>query len=229
MARTYAGLKRKRSAKAGRTAPKSASRAMRAAAITTPVQAKFTRTFYSTNWAFNTASTAGFYRSFAPTFGENPNFAKYQALFDTFKVTGVKVTFLPKYGDTNVNANSTGAAPTSYNNQYYMTIGMDREYQEIPTGTYGQLAFDTLCQRSSSVKTYKLDKPFSIFYKPNILNQATLSDVVVPCPWMSMRLGTQPLLGFLAFFHDANFAALNQNTTSVDIMYTYYFQCKGTR
>lgn len=189
---------------------------------------KFKRTFWAANWAFSTASTIGFYRLVAPVFSDLPNVTEYTNLFDVYKVKGVKVTFVPRFGDVNVNADNT-STPVIYNNQMYLTVATNTTELTIPTGTYGNSAYNDMVQRGDDVKIFKLDKPVSYYFRPNVLNTASTGSSIMPCPWLSTSNITQNLLGSLCFVHDANFTALNNFGFSMDILYTYYFECKGAR
>lgn len=189
---------------------------------------RFTRTFWAANWAFGTSTTAQFYRGIAPTFGDLPDYGQYANLFDTYKVKRVKVTILPRFGDCNINADNT-STPTIYNTQLYLTVAMNTTDLTIPTGTYNSATYNTMLERSESVRVYKLDKPITWSYKPNVLNSTTGGSAVIPCPWLSVTNNLQNLLGCYGFIHDNNFSFLNASGFSVDIMYTFEFECRGPR
>lgn len=190
--------------------------------------AKFERASWVTNWPFNTASVAGYYRYIQPTFSDIYNSGEYTTLFDSYRVNKIKVTVIPRFGDTNCNFDNTGA-PVAYNNQFYMTIGSDKNFTGTATGTYSSATYNGMLEKCDNIRTYKLDKPFSWTYTPNIQNATSVGTSVMKCPWMLTSSATQPLLGYQAFIHDVNFSALATNSVSVDILYTFYFECKGNR
>lgn len=190
--------------------------------------ARFKRTSWAANWPFNTVSVSGFYRLVAPALSVLGNLSEYTALFDVYKVHKVTVTFIPRFGDVSLEAGDSGPQ-TAYNNQFYCTVGYDRNNVTAPTGTYGSSSFNEFLSRVDNPKTYKLDKPFSYSYTPNILNSAASGTSVVSCPWLSTTNTTELLLGSLAYIHDVNFTNLATLPPSVDIMYTLDFSMKGNR
>lgn len=190
---------------------------------------KFKRTFNAGNWAFSTITTAGFYRQVSPAFTDIPSYLEYTNLFDAVKITGVKCTLLPKFTDVGGVQAATGAL-TSYNPQYYISIGGDKYSQgSAPTGTYGVTAYNDFCEKSSFVKTYRGDRPITWFFRPNAQNNMTASLATMPFPWISTVNPAQPALGSLVFIHDANFIGLNTSGFSIDIIYTLYFKCRGSK
>lgn len=218
--------KRRRSA--SRTANKRARTAMRYPLSKSKCEATFSRTFNVGNWSFSTLTTAGFYRVIAPAFGDMPSVAEYQALFDVFKVTGVKITLVPRFGEVQLPAASTGAL-TAYNSQFNITVGLDRNSATAPTGTYGVSSFNDMCEKCDNVKTYKFDRPITYFYKPNVRSSTVASTSLGPCPWISTDQVNDNQLGSRVYIHDNNFAANASIVPSIDLIYTFYFKCKGSR
>lgn len=229
MARTVAGEKRK--AKGVR---KSSAKRPRTTTITkTPRMGAdntitIKRKWWSANWPFSTASTAGFYRAFAPTLGDIPNIAEYTALFDEYKVKTCKITFVPRFGEVSAAAISAGGTLSTVNNQFYLTYGWDRRL-ETPSGTYAASVYNTVLETIPDAKTAKLDKPVSITYTPVVVDSFTLGESLQPCPWMSTRITSQPMQCVYAFMHDANFGAVNGGAFSVDVLFEMTFQLKGQK
>jgi len=192
----------------------------------------FTRTSWVTNWDFNTTTTGGFYRAILPLFSQIQNYAEYAQLFNLYRIKGVKVTVLPRYGEVVAPASST-AGQTSYNNQFYLTWGKQNGNLLVPTGTYGATSYNIMAENISGLRTEKLDKPCSYFFRPNIaMDVGTAGVEIVPSAkqWLSTTDGADvPHIGVLAYIHDSNFAALEQPGFSVDLVYTFYFTMKGMR
>lgn len=191
-------------------------------------QARFVRATWCTNWTFSTATTSGFYRQIQPTFDMLSNSGEYTSLFDVYRINRCKITVIPRFGDTSLNADST-AAPTAYNNQFYMTVGIDKNFTSVPTGTYGSTSFNNMLALTDNVRTYKLDKPFSWTFKPNIVNAAAAGNTLMSAPWILTSSANIPHLGSQAYIHDVNFTALTNSPISVDLICTFYFECKGNR
>jgi len=186
----------------------------------------FVRTFFATNWAFDTASTFGFYRKFAPAFSSIPNYAEYQALFDEFKINKIKVSFHPRFGEVV----SSVAWTTNTNNQYYLTYAPDPKTDPgALTGTYSANTYNGFLEENQRVKTKTLNKPVSITYVPRIKAETAIgSSSMVKGGWMSLEGAiNEPHFGLIAFMHDYAFQAANASFAGCDIQITIYFACRG--
>lgn len=193
-------------------------------------EVSFTRTTWITTWDWSTVSVGGYYRAILPIFNQIQNYAEYTQLFNLYKIKGIKVTLLPRYGEVVAPASST-AGQTSYNNQFYVTWGQQQGNIVVPSGTYGSTTYNIMCENIYNIRTQKLDKPVSYFFRPNIAQSVGVSGAeIIRAPWLSTTDGVDVShIGLLAMIHDANFAALEQPGFSVDLQYTFYFACKGTR
>lgn len=195
-------------------------------------EVSFQRTTWIATWDWNTTTTLGYYRAIVPNFSQIQNYAEYSQLFNLYKITGVKVTLLPRYGEVVAPSSST-AAQTSYNNQFYLTWGQQKGASLTPTGLYNSTTYNAMTENVVGLRTVKLDGPKSYFFRPNIsMSLGSTGAEIVPSSkqWLSTTDGVDvPHIGILAFIHDANFAALEQPGFSVDLQYTFYFKCKGTR
>lgn len=189
----------------------------------------FKRTWFSTIWDFNTAAVTGFWQSFRPRFTDIPNSSEYISLFDQFKVTGVKVTFHPRWLNVNMPANITTS--TLGNSQFYMTYcKSSNDFDWTPTGTYTSANYNAFLEEGgSSARTVALNRPVSVFFRPKILEDAgTLGVKMTSPPWMSLNHGANTQFhGIHAFLHDYNFSGSDTSGFGLDIQYTLYFQCKG--
>lgn len=192
----------------------------------------FKRTFFVQNWAFGTTATTDFWRRFSPRFSDLPNHLEYANLFDEYKITGIKITFHPRFGATNLPVNA--ANNTVGNNQFYITIANSSlEYELIPSGTYSSATYNTMLEElGSKTRTIRLDKPVSLYFKPNIFEEIGGTTGYGykhrPCPWLELKTGLSPQMhGMHAFIHDYNFSNANLQGMGVDIQYTFYFQCRG--
>lgn len=187
----------------------------------------FKRTWFSTAWPFGTATTDGFWRKFNCTLAQCPNYLEYVALFDEYKITGVKVTFHPRNGMVQAPAQGTGLAIN--NNQFYITTSTSkRDYGLVPSGTYSSSTYNGMLEElGASARTKPLTKPVSIFYKPTIYSDEGGGVNMKKFPWIQTNIVDVACHGAHAFIHDYNFSNLNAQTMGVDIQYTMYFQCRG--
>lgn len=192
----------------------------------------FKRSWFSTSWAFGATTTNDFWRRFAPRFSEIPNYLEYANLFDEYKITGIKVTFHPRFGATNLPNNA--ANNTVGNNQMYITIANGtKEYNLVPTGAYSSTTYNNFLEElGSKARTIKFDKPVSIYFKPHVFEEiggaSGYGYKQTRAGWFETATSLQPTMhGAHAFIHDYNFT--NQNITGFgcDIQYTFYFQCRG--
>lgn len=204
---------RKRSSRKKSVVPRAISPAARGVS--------FTRSFFKESWAFSPASTAGFWRKITPTLNDIPNAAEYIALFDQYKITRIKITLHPRFGEL-------GAA--TLNNQFYVTYSTDakRDYTYTPGGTYNSANYNAYLEHmGQGHKTVPLLKPLSFSWKPTIINDVGGGVNMKTCPWLDTSDSSVLQYGCHMFMHDYNFSALNASTFGCDIQYTLYFQCRG--
>lgn len=192
----------------------------------------FKRTFFVSSWAFGTAATSDFWRRFTPRFSDMPNHLEYNAIFDEYKITGIKVTFHPRFGDTNLPINA--ASSTVGNNQMYITIAnASKEFEWVPAGTYNSTTYNLFLEEvGDKSRTIRFNKPVSLYFKPNIFEEVGGTTGYgykhTKAPWLQISGSLQPSYhGMHAFIHDYNFTNLNISGFGCDIQYTYYFQCRG--
>lgn len=189
----------------------------------------FKRTYWALNWAFSTASTPGFYRRIAPSLNTLPNVNEYQALFDEYKLTGMKITFHPRFG-TSVLDQNVNSAP--FTNQFYLSYAVDTRSDVAfqPTGTYGSAAYNTFLEYAgSAAKTRSLNKPISVFWRPKVQSELSSANYKMVTPgWLSLNNAADMAMQSLwVFIHDYNFSAANVGQVGLDVQYTYYFKARG--
>lgn len=185
----------------------------------------FSRTFFTEGWTFSSASTVGFWRRYTPLFSELPNVAEYVALFDEYKVTGIKMTFHPR----NVGVFAQQSQTTALQNQFYITYAIDTEHSGlVPSGFYNAANYNKFLEESGPrAKTRLLNKPVSFFYRPKIRDDVGGGFNLKACPWMQTNVDDTLLYGAQIWLHDYNFGALNPAAFGVDVQYTFYFKCRG--
>lgn len=191
----------------------------------------FKRSFFVGNWAFGTTATSDFWRRFTPRFNEMPNHLEYNAVFDEYRITGIKITLHPRIGMVSYQQTAT-ATPTT--NQMYITIAnATKEYEFVPTGTYSSATYNSMLEElGTKTRTIKFDRPVSLYFKPQIFEEVGGTSGYgykhVKAPWLQLGTSLQPSYhGMHAFIHDYNFTNLNAQQFGVDIQYTFYFQCRG--
>lgn len=192
----------------------------------------FKKTFFVSSWAFGTAATSDFWRKFAPRLSDMPNHLEYNAVFDEYRITGIKITFHPRFAATNLPINA--ASSLVANNQMYITIAnATKEYELTPSGTYSSTTYNNMLEElGSKTRTIKFDRPVSLYFKPQIFEEVGGTTGYgykhVKAPWLQLGTSLQPMYhGMHAFIHDYNFTNLNTSGFGCDIQYTFYFQCRG--
>lgn len=191
----------------------------------------FKRTFFLASWTLGTTATTDFWKKLTPRFSDMPNAAEFQVLFDEYKMTGIKITFHPRFSSVQL-APSSGV--TVSNNQLYITLAnATREHEANPTGTYSSTTYNNFLEEMGGrSRTYMLNKPRSIYFKPTVYDETGTTTgygfTHRPAPWQQINNSHQTQLhGCHAFLHDYNFNAQNTAGNGVDIQYTFYFQVRG--
>lgn len=189
------------------------------------------RTFYVGNWAPNTATTNGFWRLFAPALTDLPSIGEYQALWDSYRIKAIKVTFRPRFDNFSGNDTTDTTAPGVTNQSGTRAfVIVDPNTVTGPTGTYTSATYNTFAENGSLIKCYEGTKPFSVYWKPSV--DRTLGNVATGgrmlAPWLQLGAGSSVLhYGFHIFMQDNNFAGTFGN--SYDIFYTFYMQFKSSK
>lgn len=194
-------------------------------------EAKFVIRQWITNWPFNTTTTGGFYREITPNLQQILNVPEYQVLFDMYIVDRIAVHVVPRFGDVVLPATgNTNQTIQTNNNQLYATIGKQTGRIVTPTGTYGSTSYNTFLANVNNPKMFKLDKPFTYSFKPHVTEEIASGRLSIKTqPWTSLDAPDLPLIGCLMYISDTNFSAINTSFMGVDLHYTFYFRCKGSR
>lgn len=189
------------------------------------------RSFYVGNWAPNTATTNGFWRLFAPSLTDLPSLGEYQALWDSYRIKAVKVTFRPRFDNFAGNDTTDTTLPGITNQSGTRAfVVVDPFTVTGPAGTYTSATFNTFMENGSKVRTFEGIRPFNVYWKPMV--DRTLGNIStggrMRAPWMSLAAASAvPHYGFHIFMQDNAFAGTFGN--SYDIFYTYYMQFKSSK
>lgn len=186
------------------------------------------RTFFLSTWAWASTTTNDFWRYFAGSFVQLPNAAEYKALFDTYKINGIKFTFRPNIDGVNPS-DVAGATGGGMGNVHYI-IDQDNSYS--PLGAWSSATVNSFLELGN-VKTRSMNKPFSIYYKPKISNDVTGS-LTNGQPMRPVFLRTDsdsvPHNGVHILLQPSNsFAASPTFRVTFDIFATFYMQFKGNK
>lgn len=186
------------------------------------------RTFHLQTWAWSTTATSGFWQYLSYSLSNLPNLSEYQALFDLYKINGIKLTFRPNIDGVNPSdvAAATGGGMGSV---HYI---IDPQNTFTPTGTWNQTTVNQFMELGN-VKTRNMAKPFSIYWKPRIFDQlaggGSTSRAMSP---RFLRLDSPGVThtGVHVLLHPSNsFATTPTFRVTFDIFATFYLQFKGMK
>lgn len=187
---------------------------------------KIARKFWLTAWTWGTTTTNDFHRYQEFSFSNIPNFAEYAAVFDQVKLTGLKFTYRPRYTDVEAAGAGTTGAPTAYAH-----VIIDPQSTLIPSGVYGAGTLNVLLE-NGNCKTYTLNRPFSIYYKPKVLMQAFgggTAGVVKSAPYFRTTDTNASHRGHHIYVQQNNFSASANANIILDVFVTAYMTLKNTR
>lgn len=168
-------------------------------------------------WSVGTASTGDFWRYYAPTTALFNNFAELAAVFDQYKVNGIKLTFYPRWDSVDAN-------PAALTNTTVKFVTVVDPYSTLtPTGVYNFATLNTLMEQSG-VRVRNGLRPVSVYWKPKIAIPTNVGGGVTYVDssrmWLNTTSTAVPFLGFHSFI-----ATNNMSTPSglvYDIYVTFY-------
>lgn len=191
---------------------------------------QLTRTIYQGNWAPNTATTAGFWRVFAPTFADMGASANdFGSLFDSYRIKAIKVTFRPRFDNFAGNDTVDTTLPGVTNQAgTRLAVIVDPHTTTAATGTYSATNFNTFIE-NGKVRFYEGNRPVNIYWRPKVEQTAGGLNAArrISAPWLQTSTTNISHWGFHVFAHDNAFSGTFGN--SFDIFYTYYLQLKNVK
>lgn len=98
--------------------------------------------------------------------GSLTNKSEYQALFDQYRLGGLKFTFRPRVQDMNYDQN---AAATPTQRVPFFAISMDPQSTLTPTGTYSLANLNLLLENGARI--VRADRTFKVYLKPKVQEQ----------------------------------------------------------
>lgn len=187
------------------------------------------RTFYNGSWSWGTAATDQFWRYRTFQFGNLPSYQEITALFDEWKINAIKVTYRPRYDSISTNSVTDGiSVPVITQPQAYAHVCVDPTSQLVPAGTYGTSSLNYLFE-NNNVKTYTLNKPFSVYLKPKcrdfVFGGGNTSKII---PATYMRDTSVQHYGFHIYLQQNNFST-GANYVILDEYITFYFSARSLR
>lgn len=184
------------------------------------------RTSYAGNWTFGTATTNDFWRYVTIDMSSFNNFSEMAAIFDEYRVNAIKVTYRPAY-DSVAQATAASAVTQPQAFAHYV---VDPASTVIPSGTYNITSLNTLLE-NGNVKTRTLNRPFSIYYKPKVLDQVFntgTAGVMRKSPWIRTSETSASFRGYHMYIQQNGFNLGNLNI-KLDTYITFYVQFRNVK
>lgn len=149
------------------------------------------------------------------------NLAAYQALYRSFKITGVKLTFYPDYGGNEYNqaiANNVGAIGYSGVNRLTLIRQTARDLV-APSSEADALETQNCIQH-----TFTNGRPFSLFFKyPHFVNDLeAATEYTFKTGWLSTANGTDVNHNVASWWMQSEGTGSNPYR----VLNTLYFKCK---
>lgn len=219
--RKFTGRRRAYGAKRRRTSPRK-SPAMNGA------MCRIKRTFHWQTWTPATTTTGDFWKFLNPRLVDLPSSNELIAVFDQYKIGGVKLTFRPRYTSFD-GANTTDTTAPGVTNQgnTHVHYIVDQASNTIPSGTYTSANLNTFLE-NGSVKSRMGTRAFSIYYRPRT-NVATGSGPQKRGGQWNSCTGSSDLAqnGVHVFLQDVNMTGVFGQ--AFDIFVTFYMAFRGSR
>lgn len=184
------------------------------------------RKFFSTSWVWTTTTTNDFWRYFVFDLNNIPNVTELQNVFDMYRINGLKYTFMPRYTAVEGSTAGSTGTPTAYAH-----VIVDPESTLIPSGVYGSGTLNSLME-NTKVRTFNLNRPFSIFYRPKITSQAnggTTSGVISSPKFIRTSDASTLHRGFHMYVQQNQFTASAAANIVLDVFITAYVSLKNVR
>ncbi len=185
------------------------------------------RTTFAGTWAFDTIGINGFWRYWTTNVAQMNNWAEFKPVFDEYKINAIKYTFRPRYDSYE------GAVPTPGTPGYplaYAHVIKDPASTNIPSGVYNGGTVNSFLE-NGNVKTYTLNKPFSIYFRPKIASQVFgggTASSMVSTRFIKSTDDVVDHRGFHMLLQNNNLTGTNPSV-QLDVFITYYVSLKGLR
>lgn len=185
------------------------------------------RTTFTGTWLMDTAATSGFWRYLAYDMGSFNAFNEFQAIFDEYKVRGIKVTFRPSY-DTIQNQQTANTALGQL--QAYAHYTVDPAATVAPAGVYASASLNTFLEQGG-VKTRTLNRPFSVFFRPQVMYQVAATGTgaaLQRAPWIKTTEAAASFRGIQMYLQQ-NSLNTGNNNVRLDMFVTFYVSFRSLR
>lgn len=183
------------------------------------------RTCWYGTWTPNTVNASGFWRYVSCYASNIYNFAEYAALFDQYRINGIKLTLRPKY-DSFAGNDTTDTTLPGVTNQGGCLVHVinDPESNLTPSGLYVSSTLQSFFEQGN-VRTYSGNRAIDIYFKPRIDNSIASGTQRIRCPWLQTKDNSVLLNGVHVFLQDPQFTGTFGQ--SFDLYLTFYAQFRG--
>lgn len=193
---------------------------------------KTTRKFWVQNWTPGTATSTDFWRYFAVTLGDMPNFNDYANIYDSYKITSFMIHLVPRYDGFQGNDTVDTTLPGVTNQgatRVHVAIDPKRRANDGPTGAYTSANLNLFLERSKT-RMYLGNKEIKILVKhPCVLTDANANanSQAEKAQWYQTNITNIGHQGAHVFLQDVNLTGTFGQ--SFDVFYTFNLLFKGQR
>lgn len=171
---------------------------------------KFQRAYLKQTWA----PTAGnsYYFGYSFSLSELPDYSELSNLFDAYRITGIKLTFMPRHTEAEIGTSGSSGLPT-------IAIVTDPNDANAPSSTAAVLQYPR-------AKLIQLSRPYSYYFKPRVatITTGTTNGTAEVKGSMWQNIDSPTVLHY-----GVKIATYFPSTTTVDVYAKFYLQCKNPR
>lgn len=202
--------------------------------ISRPIRSKGTvlymkRTVSWFTWTPGSTTASDFWKYLSPALDTVTSYTEMAALFDQYKINGVKLKLVPRY-DSFAGNDTTDTTLPGITNQggTQVHVIVDPLSQLIPVGTYSRANLNTFLE-NGNVRTYTGNKPINIFFKPTV--SSTFGGLTtagrIRSPWLSTASPSIVHNGVHVFIQDVNLSGVFGQT--FDVFCTLYMAFRNPK
>lgn len=181
----------------------------------------------NTFWNYITPSlNKGFQWGGAAVGGGLSNVTEYSAMFERYRLNGVKITLKPRSAMTVMPQD----AVTNTIRKGYWSVIKDPFSNTVPLGSYNAATLNSFLE-NGRVRTFRADRDLSIYMKPWVIEQyGGGANRYVRPKWTDLSTDGQNVLyrGFHLMAHMQDPASA-PNFDTFDVYITYYIQFAGMK
>lgn len=189
-----------------------------------PPLLRMKRKFILGTWAPNSVTTDGFWRYYNLALSIMPGYTTYTGVFDEYKISRIKLEFVPRWD--NFAGNDQSTTTTAWSGTCLHVV-RDNHSTVNPSGVYGATSMNAFMAQGPC-KTYMGLRTVSIYMTPAVIEDVNgQSRTNRRPPWIRTDFPDTAHRMCHVYAHDANFLGIFGQ--SFDIYATYYVAFKNMK